>query len=400
MPTRSVRSASAARILVLSLLLPLRAAAQGDPVPELSSLQPTTAPAFVLLGLSPSAVERPQTPADLAFSVVNETQRFSTLPDNYAAEIAPYWLFPRRDLAWRQDTVRSVGASLQRTATLSFAAAQVGTTESPVTGLGFGASAFLRSGRIPERTQQRFRAIEDHLRRRDSVESAIASAPFTALQEEFGRRIVEAHQRGDTALVRQLTGQVTALTTAAREAAQDAPAFRQWTRDNVLEGLTAATPQREGLFWGVAGGAAWAFPDQVWERGRVQRMGVWTTLSYEGTPFAGSSTFTPVAVVRYLAERGDTASSTIDAGGRLVLSGATYSASVEGVLRRPVEGPGARTLYRIAGIAEYRLRPDLWISATMGRDYRSADQGSLLAQLGVRFHVTRDRYAPPERGGS
>ena len=149
------------------------------------------------------------------------------------------------------------------------------------------------------------------------------------------------------------------------------------------------------MFWGVAGGAAWRYPEGVWDRGRISRFGVWTTLSYEGEPL-GKMTFTPVAVVRFLGQRGDSTSNVVDAGTRLVLSSETYSASVEGVVRLPLDEPGSQNLYRIAGILDYRLAEKTWLSLTFGRDYQSSREGSLIAQLGVKAHFARDRYQPPE----
>jgi hypothetical protein len=399
MPARSrARPAFPLRRLALVLAcLSSPAAAQGmeDGLPELNSLKPSSAPAFILLDVAPTAIERPQTPSDVAFSFVNQTQRFSTLPQNYAAEIAPFWLFPQPTLRWQDDVSRTLAQSFARTATLSFATAEVGTEDAPVAGLGAGVSVYLISGTMSPASQARMRQIEDYLARRDSVESELAKAQLASLQAEYGARIAAAAQAGNTALVTSLGSELAAKVEAARIAAQSDSVFARWEEDNPLEQLQEAMPQRVGLFWGVSGGAAWGYPDQVWERGRVRRVGVWSTLSYEGTPLTGSVMFTPVAVVRYLAQHGDSASSTVDAGTRLVLSAPTYSASVEGVVRLPMEDEDAENLYRIAGIFEYRVRPALWFTATFGRDYRSQASGSLLAQFGIKFHVTEDRYAPP-----
>lgn len=375
--------------------LPAAAQDEDDGLPELNSLKPSSAPAFILLGVSPTDIDRPQTPSDVAFSFINQTERFSTVPENYAAEFAPYWLFPQPNLRWQNDTTRTLGQSFQRTATLSFATAEVGTEDAPAAGLGFGASVYLLSGRMSPEAQARMRAIESYLGQRDSLESELAKAELATLQAEYGGRIAAAAAANNNDLVAALTRELNSRVVAAREAAQRDSVFQQWMEDNPLEQFQEAMPQRVGLFWGLAGGAAWGFPDQVWERGRVRRLGLWTTLSYEGTAVSNNVMFTPVAVVRLLSERGDSASTTVDAGGRFVLSGPTYSASVEGVLRLPMEQEGAENLYRIAGIFEYRIQPDLWFTATFGRDYRSEDSGSLLAQFGVKFNITEDRYTPP-----
>src|SRR4051812_24975372 len=51
------------------------------------------APAFVLLGVSPSQIDRPTTPRALTISVISASfDSDNLLPHNYALQVAPYWL--------------------------------------------------------------------------------------------------------------------------------------------------------------------------------------------------------------------------------------------------------------------------------------------------------------------
>src|SRR6478672_10027278 len=51
------------------------------------------APAFVLLGVSPSQIERPTTPRALGISLLSTALDSDNLiPQNYALSVAPYWL--------------------------------------------------------------------------------------------------------------------------------------------------------------------------------------------------------------------------------------------------------------------------------------------------------------------
>ena len=45
----------------------------GGDVPAYNTIRTPASPAFVLLGMEPSSVERPNTPADLALTVLNST---------------------------------------------------------------------------------------------------------------------------------------------------------------------------------------------------------------------------------------------------------------------------------------------------------------------------------------
>jgi hypothetical protein len=247
---------------------------------------------------------------------------------------------------------------------------------------------------MSQAAQDRFVQIEDYLAERLRVENTIAAPALSELERRFGSRIADAASRQDMVTMRILTDSLTALRMEVEEAAREHAVYTDWITENSLDELQEATPRRVGLFWGVAGGVSWSYPNAVFESGHVHRVGLWTTLSYEGTPVKGQTTFTPMAVVRYLGQRGDSVSSVVDAGGRFVLSSPTYSASLETVLRLPMEEEGAQNLYRIAGIVEYQLREDLWLTSTFGRDYQSRNSGSLIAQLGLKFHVTEDRYKP------
>src|SRR5690349_5976055 len=62
--------------------------------PALDSLRTPPSPAFALLGVEPSAAERPTTPSDVAVTLVNSL-REQTLPRNFAFEASPYWLTSR-----------------------------------------------------------------------------------------------------------------------------------------------------------------------------------------------------------------------------------------------------------------------------------------------------------------
>ena len=66
--TCSIRAAFPCALVLAAL--PVAAAAQQQP-PEFDSLRTPSAPAFNVLDIEPSAVERPATPSDAAVSFVN-----------------------------------------------------------------------------------------------------------------------------------------------------------------------------------------------------------------------------------------------------------------------------------------------------------------------------------------
>src|SRR2546425_9034637 len=86
--------ALAAVLALASSALAAAGAAQTAPG-GLEELRTPASPAFVLLDLTPSAVERPTTPKALAASLLAATGDLQFLPRNYAIDVAPYWLAPQ-----------------------------------------------------------------------------------------------------------------------------------------------------------------------------------------------------------------------------------------------------------------------------------------------------------------
>ncbi len=103
------------------------AAQSADAGPAFNGWRTPVSPAFVLLGVAPTVVERPNTPSDLALSVLNRSTSFTSLPRDVALEFSPYWLVKHPTLTWQEDTVRGIGTSLARTMTISLATADAST---------------------------------------------------------------------------------------------------------------------------------------------------------------------------------------------------------------------------------------------------------------------------------
>jgi hypothetical protein len=92
-------------ILVVTSLIESQARADGTAppsTPELNSLTTPDSPAFVILGVSPTTIQRPTTPQAVATSLASAfSSNGQTLVPNYALEVAPYWIWshPRTTFA-------------------------------------------------------------------------------------------------------------------------------------------------------------------------------------------------------------------------------------------------------------------------------------------------------------
>jgi hypothetical protein len=64
---------------------------------SLDDVRAPTSPAFILLGVAPASVERPQTARAAAVSLLSALGQNDFIPDNFAIEFAPYSWLPQAD---------------------------------------------------------------------------------------------------------------------------------------------------------------------------------------------------------------------------------------------------------------------------------------------------------------
>jgi hypothetical protein len=366
----SLRPFIAGACCALALLAGARAAAGQTEAPVLGSLRTPPSPAFTVLGIEPSAVERPTTPSDAAMSFVSKFRQ-STLPKDYAFEASPYWLVGQPSLSWRSDVTRNVAQSITRTLSLSVATADTGTT-SPLTSLGFGVRTLLSSGRMTAATEQALADLEQTLSETGDV--------FLRLVGEAGLDeldVMLANGRITVADYERQKQQIAALVLESDE-------YR-----NAMARAEDIAAKREGFFLEVAAGFVWDFAGGTWQSRAFRKRGVWATPSYE------FGSWNVLGVLRYVDETEIPDRDALDLGGRAIYSGADYALSFEYVERSPLEQtPIVRRSHRLVGVAEYRVSPATWVIASFGKDrQKTGTTQTLVAQLGLAFSFSRDRYS-------
>ncbi|MEX2283836.1 MAG: hypothetical protein WEE89_15230 [Gemmatimonadota bacterium] len=383
-------------VLLVQVAVPAATEAQGK-VPELSALKPTAAPAFMLLGVSPTSIERPSSPADFGLMLVNRTERLSTIPEEFAVELSPFWLRRHPDLTWRADTARTIEQSIIRTLTWSAATAEIGNELAPQTGVAVGGRFMMLSGQLTRASKETLIALEQSLAAEGGLKNRMAAARLKILDDSLRVRLQAAQQLSDAQRQTAIAAAVQMHSVAA--AALDAqiladPAYQ----DSIAEGrkrFENIALEREGPMLEIAAAAGWAFDNRIWDQGGFERWGVWSSLSWaRSTAMPDGAKLTPVVLLRYTANRSDAQPDYLDAGARLILHDDRYAVSFETVLSSPTGEGVAERLYRVAGVLEYQLRKDAWAIATFGRDHNTTTEGSLIAQLGLRLQFAGERYKP------
>ena len=117
-------------------------------LPELDDLKAPSAPAFVLLGVSPTKVERPQAVKALVLSAV--TASGDGFPKNFAVEFTPYW-FGSPSLNFADYYRRNVLKDIPRHLSISVATTPLSTAPDSGTALALGFRTLPLPGRAHPR---------------------------------------------------------------------------------------------------------------------------------------------------------------------------------------------------------------------------------------------------------
>jgi len=319
-----MRPHTLAAVPLLALAMTARLPAQaGDSLPAFNSVRTPVSPAFVLLGIAPTAVERPNTPADLAFSILNRAATLTGLPRDVALEISPYWLVKHPRLNWEQDSTRTIATSLLRTMTISVATADLGTDTRPISGLAVGLRAAVASGRLSREAIDQLRQLGTLVDRENLVFDNLIKQRRGVLQRALTRELKNATSRADT-------GRLTAKTdSAVRDFVEQLPISEEYraAMDSTDEFARDLALSRTGFVLEVAGGLVWAAPGDVVDSARVSRWGAWVTAGYQ------SPAWSFVAVNRFLTAVSDTAQDALDVGLRLIHTERRWAVSAEAVFR-------------------------------------------------------------------
>lgn len=377
------------RAIALALVVAGRLSAQtGDSLPAFNGIRTPASPAFLLLGIAPTAVERPNTPSDLALSFLNRATAFAGLPRDVAIEWSPYWLVRHRGLKWEDDTTRTPLTSLARTATISIATAELGTEAAPVTGFAVAFRGSLSSGRLSRETIDQLHDVAALLSEESKIIERLIDSARTAAEAVLRIDLRQARARGDSAGVELAKERFNAEKKRLIEEARLSPEYTDAV-DSTEAHFADLAVNRQGLVLEVAAGAVWSAPGGAVDSARVSRWGAWLTAGYQ------SPTWTFIVVNRFLTAVSDTAQDALDVGLRFIHTERRWAVSAEAVFRAFTGSGGPPDQHRIAGIFDYAIGNGLWVTATVGRDFDPAASGSLLAQFGISFGLSGERVQTP-----
>lgn len=120
---------------------------------NVDQLAAPSSPGIVILGGDVSAIEKPTNTTDLAVSLLSGSNNGSLLPNNYAIDINPFWLFGGQNTTFEEFVANSnIGNNIAQSLQISFASRT--TTQasgSDSTAFGFGAKFSILRGPVTKK---------------------------------------------------------------------------------------------------------------------------------------------------------------------------------------------------------------------------------------------------------
>jgi len=296
----------------------------------LNDLRTPSAPGFVILGVEPTSVERPMTPRSFAVSLASAAINPDALPRDYAIEASPYWLMPHDDLTYEDFYLNNALKNFYRNLSVSIAISKSEATADSLaadTRMGFGFRTLLFRGHDSQKIGEALEAMLDGKTRAE--EDSIAREIKTMVENRKGN-------------------------------------------------------QPFGFSLEAAGAVALRYPGNDTEKGRAYRGGCWVTPTYRS---ASHAQIQYLGVFRWLMEDG--VKPRYDLGFRFLwLATERLSMSAEYISRfGQIPDTEKEDTYRIAGVVDYHLDADMYLTATFGKNFQENAEGrdDLIARLGISF---------------
>lgn len=385
-------------VLLAMLCLDVKAQLNVDTTITLDVLKSPVSPAFNMLGISTSAIERPSDLNSFRLSVQNATNNLTAIPNSYAFEIAPFlWGAKKYTL---KDFDSSRHAFLQ-SFTISAGFTHMGPegqedvdslkTTKVAIGIKFAIIRPTWSTSTRKAYTDLIKAQQDLLQAYEVPNMYSDSLEILKkLRAELGadntlpvdiKRDSSARLRRDLARMHNLVDSIQQEGLPSSEPYQRAKA------------IAAAFPtERKGPFLDFTTGMVADFPDNRFDNSLINKAGAWLTGGYEN----GNKGITSMFIARYLyhpevifadpdGKISADHASTFDVGARFLLSTMNdkFTLSGEGLYRSVIGNTVLSPSWRLVLSTEYEIAKNRKVTFSFGRNFDGAISkgGNLIAAI-------------------
>ena len=361
-------------------------------------LKAPSSPAVAILGTAPTTVELPDSPRALVFNLASTVADSGGIPQNYAAQVAPYWLRSHPGLLFNSYVNPSMGQSIVRSFAVSVATAdwKIG-SGSNATDLGsrlaLGVSAVILPGHVD-------RALSELAAELTQIDTDLEVAArqrdddprlqnLASQQRELADRI--KNETDPTRLVelsRQLADTKTTSATITADLDAQIAKIERTAREKTLQ-IQTLNVQRVGAQAVIAGAWSWQIPNDVFGDTHGEKSALWVTPSYRMCVISCSKNddpgkrnyFDALGVLRYLRDQTQSANG-FDLGGRALWEIThTFAVSGEVVKRWWEEASVNQGSTRAVGVFEARLADKAYLFVSFGRGFTDVETNRTLVSL-------------------
>ena len=378
-----------------------------DTTIKLDLLKSPSSPAFNLLGISPSLIERPGDITEFRLSLQNANANFTTIPNSYAVEVAPFLMKRKKYLL---NTYNNNQYNIPQTLVISAGYSRLGPDGADVvdslksTKVAFGLKFSIRRPNWTQKTEKiydtlvslqkglldkfkQLTAVHALEKERDSLKKAllgITRKPAASWTESEKKRVGEL--RNSIARVDSVIN--SDVNIALQEETNEEISLYQ----KVKETAASFPSERKGFFMDFASGIVFDFPGNRFNSSKTAKAGAWLTFGNEN----GHKGVTSLFILRYLYQpeaifadpQGVLSTdkvSTFDAGGRLLINAmdSRFSLSSELLYRSVLGSSDLKPSWRFVLNAEYAIWKNQKLTFAFGRNFDGtiSKGGNLIAAL-------------------
>ncbi len=369
-------------------------------------------PAFTMLGIAPTTIEKPKDLKEMLFSVANATQNLSVLPNSFAMEVAPFLILRPNRLSLTEYLENNILDNFMQSFSLSVATNTLDSIPGVMpltTDLALAAKFSLLRGRVSDTTMTLLAQVDSILTEINRgaypiTDSLIQTLPsYQAIAQQSAslaaRAQADSIYRGSIEFQLAMA-QIDTLTTAFNSDSTFRFEQVQSYFDQRLDRLTAVankiTFNRYGFKLDAAAGLVYDFPNQIVDSVSLQMVGAWITggqvikLSGQNKPVLSFLAMGRVLNnLNQFSENVEGMTSTqdnfnLDVGVKVDFTrGDKLSVSGEFLRRFPLNNDLLAPTYRWAVNGAYQVAPNYQLSMTFGRNFNGTrlEDGNLLAAL-------------------
>lgn len=397
--------------LILSILICFSIAllhAQDDTTVHIEVLKAPASPAFNMLGIAPSSIERPTDITAFMASIQTNTGNFTSFPKNYAVEIAPFLLFRRTGPTLKDYKSTNLKDVIPQTFQLSLGVSQQNAdgeiSEEPDAfprgAIGFRVSLARREW--TDETDKKYNAL--HAAQAvllDKITQNDLTVELTALEQQLAGKMAEMRVIGNNPdltperkaeLLRQILPEMNKIKDSISLAKN--ALINKLDASRTVEQLATSfeIKRKAGFYLDFEGGMVVDFPDRRFNYSTVSKAGVWLTGGFDGHEQALSI----LAIARYLyqpdkifadatgAVKTDDIS-TFDFGGRLLLNAlkGKFNLSSELIYRSVINNDVIDPNWRVVFNLEYTVGSNQKLTFGIGKNFDGTitKSGNLVAAL-------------------